>query len=53
MFIYDISINSKLKEEYALYLRINLEILWKENLYAKILKCEVWLKKNFGFLDMW
>ena len=44
-FIDDILIYSKTKEEHAEHLRIVLEILRKEKLYAKWSKCEFWLKQ--------
>ena len=43
VFIDDILIYSKTKEEHAEHLRIVLEILRKEQLYAKWSKCEFWL----------
>ena len=45
VFIVDILIYSKTKEEHAEHLRIVLEILRKERLYAKWSKCEFWLKQ--------
>ena len=45
VFIDDILIYSKTEEEYAIHLRIALEILRKEKLYAKFSKCEFWLRK--------
>ena len=45
VFIDDILIYSKTKEEHAEHLRIVLEILRKEKLYAKWSKCEFWLKQ--------
>ena len=45
VFIDDILVYSKTKEEHAEHLRIVLGILWKEKLYAKWSKCEFWLKK--------
>ena len=43
VFINDILIYSKTKEEHAEHLRIVLEILRRERLYAKWSKCEFWL----------
>nr|GFA13551.1 putative reverse transcriptase domain-containing protein [Tanacetum cinerariifolium] len=43
VFIDDILIYSKNKEEQQEHLRIILELLQKENLYAKFSKCEFWL----------
>ena len=43
VFIDDILIYSKTREEHAEHLRIVLEILRKEQLYAKWSKCEFWL----------
>ena len=45
VFIDEILIYSKTKEEHAEHLRIVLEILRKEKLYAKWSKCEFWLKQ--------
>ena len=45
VFIDDILIYSKTKEEHAEHLRIVLEILRKEKLYAKWSKCEFWLNQ--------
>jgi hypothetical protein len=43
VFIEDILIYSKDKEEYAKHLRIALQILREHQLYAKFSKCEFWL----------
>ncbi|GJX49653.1 putative reverse transcriptase domain-containing protein [Tanacetum coccineum] len=41
----DILIYSKLKEEHEVHLRLVLELLRKEKLYAKFSKCEFWLQE--------
>ncbi|GKD00374.1 putative reverse transcriptase domain-containing protein [Tanacetum coccineum] len=46
VFIDEILIYSKSKEEHAEYLRLILELLEKEELYAKFSKCEFWLSKE-------
>ncbi|GJU94466.1 putative reverse transcriptase domain-containing protein [Tanacetum coccineum] len=43
VFINDILIYSRNKEEHASYLRIILELLKKEKLYAKFYKCDFWI----------
>jgi hypothetical protein len=43
VFIDDILIYSKSKEEYATHLRVVLTRLWEHKLYAKFSKCEFWL----------
>nr|GEU36579.1 reverse transcriptase domain-containing protein [Tanacetum cinerariifolium] len=43
MFINDILIYSRNKEEHANHLRIILELLIKEKLYAKFSKCDFWI----------
>ncbi|GKA04294.1 putative nucleotidyltransferase, ribonuclease H [Tanacetum coccineum] len=45
IFIDDILIYSKTKEEHDAYLRLILELLKKEELYAKFSKCDFWLSK--------
>ncbi|GJV19948.1 reverse transcriptase domain-containing protein [Tanacetum coccineum] len=45
MFIDDILIYSKIKEDHAVHLGLVLELLRKEKLYAKFPKCEFWLQE--------
>ncbi|GJU76370.1 putative reverse transcriptase domain-containing protein [Tanacetum coccineum] len=45
VFIDDILIYSKTKEDHKVHLRLMLELLTKEKLYAKFSKCEFWLQK--------
>ncbi|KAD5318131.1 hypothetical protein E3N88_18077 [Mikania micrantha] len=45
VFIDDILIYSKSKEEHEQHLKLFLEILREERLYAKFSKCELWLKE--------
>ena len=45
VFIDDILIYSKTKEDHAEHVRTALEILRKKKLYAKLLKCEFWLQE--------
>nr|GEU42404.1 putative reverse transcriptase domain-containing protein [Tanacetum cinerariifolium] len=45
VFIEDILIYSKSKEEHQEHLKLNLELLKKEELYAKFFKCEFWIPK--------
>ncbi|GKA15201.1 putative reverse transcriptase domain-containing protein [Tanacetum coccineum] len=45
IFIDDILFYSKSKEEHAKHLKLILELLKKEELYAKFSKCEFWLSK--------
>ncbi|GKB53714.1 reverse transcriptase [Tanacetum coccineum] len=45
VFIDDILVYSKSKEEHEQHLRIVLEILRQKKLYAKFLKCEFWLQQ--------
>ncbi|GJR19234.1 putative reverse transcriptase domain-containing protein [Tanacetum coccineum] len=46
VFIDDILIYSKTKEEHDAHLRLILELLKKEELYAKFSKCDFWLSKG-------
>nr|GEU42183.1 hypothetical protein [Tanacetum cinerariifolium] len=46
VFIDDILIYSKTKEEHDAHLRLILELLKMEELYAKFLKCDFWLSKK-------
>ncbi|GJV35261.1 putative reverse transcriptase domain-containing protein [Tanacetum coccineum] len=45
IFIDDILIYSKTKEEHEVYLKLVLELLKKEKLYVKFYKCEFWLQE--------
>ena len=45
VFIDDIFIYSKSEEEHAEHLRIILQVLKENKLYAKLSKCEFWLKE--------
>nr|GEV45819.1 putative reverse transcriptase domain-containing protein [Tanacetum cinerariifolium] len=45
LFIDDILIYSKFKEEHEAYLKLELELLKKEKLFAKFFKCEFWLQE--------
>nr|GEY40782.1 putative reverse transcriptase domain-containing protein [Tanacetum cinerariifolium] len=45
VFIYDILIYSKNKEEHEEHLKLILELLKKEELYAKFSKCEFWIPR--------
>nr|GFB01651.1 hypothetical protein [Tanacetum cinerariifolium] len=45
VFIDDILIDSKSEEEHEVHLKTILDLLKKEKLYAKFLKCEFWLKE--------
>ncbi|GJS49794.1 reverse transcriptase domain-containing protein [Tanacetum coccineum] len=45
VFIVDILIYSKTQEKHVEHLRLVLELLKKEKLYAKFSKCEFWLRK--------
>ncbi|GJW74823.1 putative reverse transcriptase domain-containing protein [Tanacetum coccineum] len=45
VFIDDILIYSKTKEDHEVHLRLVLELLRKEKLYAKFSKCEFWLQE--------
>nr|GEV05346.1 hypothetical protein [Tanacetum cinerariifolium] len=52
VFIDDILINSKSKEDHKVQLKLVLELLKKEKLFAKFSKCEFLLKK-YVFSDTW
>ncbi|GKC23265.1 putative reverse transcriptase domain-containing protein [Tanacetum coccineum] len=52
VFIDDILIYSKTKEEHDAHLRLILELLKKEELYAKFSKCDFWLSKGLGAVLM-
>jgi hypothetical protein len=45
VFIDDILVVSKMEEEHEKHLRLVLEQLWSNKLYAKFSKCEFWLTK--------
>ncbi|GKA07161.1 putative reverse transcriptase domain-containing protein [Tanacetum coccineum] len=45
VFIDDILVYSRTKEEHEVYLKLVLELLRKEKLYAKFSKCEFWLQE--------
>ncbi|GKB09268.1 putative reverse transcriptase domain-containing protein [Tanacetum coccineum] len=45
VFIDDILIYSKTKEDHEVHLKLVLELLKKERLYAKFSKCEFWLQE--------
>ena len=45
VFIDDILIYSKSQEEHAKHLRVILQVLKEKKLYAKLSKCEFWLKE--------
>ena len=45
VFIDDILVYSKDREDHDTYLRVVLETLRKEQLYAKLSKCEFWLRE--------
>ena len=44
VFIDDILIYSKTREEHEQYLRVTLQVLSKHQLYVKFTKCEFWLR---------
>nr|GEX45291.1 retrotransposon protein, putative, Ty3-gypsy subclass [Tanacetum cinerariifolium] len=46
VFIDDILIDSKTKEDHENHLRLMLDLLRKEKLYVKFSKCEFWFQKN-------
>ncbi|GJX51412.1 putative reverse transcriptase domain-containing protein [Tanacetum coccineum] len=46
VFIDDILVYSKSKDEHEVHLRLVLELLKKEELYAKFSKCEFWLQEK-------
>ncbi|GJR85636.1 putative reverse transcriptase domain-containing protein [Tanacetum coccineum] len=50
VFIHDILIYSKSKQDHEEYLKLILELLKKDELYAKFSKCEFWIPK-VQFLD--
>ncbi|GJU51420.1 putative reverse transcriptase domain-containing protein [Tanacetum coccineum] len=52
VFIDDILIYSKTKEEHEVHLKLVLELLRKDKLYAKFSKCEFWLQEVHS-LDTW
>jgi len=45
VFIDDILVYSKLEEEHAEHLRIVLQVLKEKRLFAKLSKCEFWLRE--------
>ncbi|GJV35258.1 hypothetical protein Tco_1407735 [Tanacetum coccineum] len=47
VFIDDISIYSKTKEDHEVHLKLVLELLKKERLYDKFTKCEFWLQEVY------
>nr|GEX34164.1 protein REVEILLE 6 isoform X2 [Tanacetum cinerariifolium] len=49
VFINDILIYSKTKKEHGVHLKLVLELLRKEKLYAKFSKCEFWLQEVHFF----
>ena len=60
LFIDDILVYSKLKEEHVEHLRVVLQVLKEKRLYAKLSKCEFWLREvNMSFvksknkINMW
>nr|GEW25264.1 hypothetical protein [Tanacetum cinerariifolium] len=49
VFIDDILIYSKSEEEHAEHIKLTMELLMKEELYAMFSKCEFWLPKSMKF----
>ncbi|GAU41957.1 hypothetical protein TSUD_135710 [Trifolium subterraneum] len=52
VFIDDILVYSKSEEEHKEHLRIVLQVLKEKKLYAKLSKCEFWLKEIRSFLGL-
>nr|GEU30164.1 hypothetical protein [Tanacetum cinerariifolium] len=52
VFIDDILMNSKNKEEHEEHLKLILDLIKKEELYAKFSKCEFWIPKIPHFLGL-
>ncbi|KAD2805270.1 hypothetical protein E3N88_38647 [Mikania micrantha] len=50
VFIDDILIYSKTQEEHAEHLRLVLELLKTEQLYAKFSKCDFWIRKHLRLI---
>jgi hypothetical protein len=53
VFIDDILIYSKNKEDHAKHLRIALQVLREHQMYAKFSKCEFWLDQVLGHVIDW
>ncbi|GJZ82810.1 putative reverse transcriptase domain-containing protein [Tanacetum coccineum] len=53
VFIDDILIYSKTKEEHEVHLKLVLELLRKDKLYTKFSKCEFWLQEVHFLGHMW